>query len=334
MYLPFLNPHGPLANKNTQGVATPQSKLEDNIPPVVPFISVDSNKKSDYSNGKMSDHVVIEQSEEDDDYYEEEILSYTGLSTIWEGENESCSSRHSDSVPEKATINCAKRADSFSLTPTSVQAGTVDASSRPLSLISPLLFSPMAEARKLKLSSFKSPLIGSKAKFSPSPGRGSKTLTISNIPLVLTNLETGEEYFFEGDDDEYTFVSCSDTESNVGRSQSFMGDDSLILDEIADDAPNITEQVQETSNSSFSKGPLHHLHYHHHNNHRPPAEPAHVKMDFEETKKRLENALEQRMQTGKLPIERMDYMRRKLRYNMQRKMIEQRLNQCLIPPKT
>jgi hypothetical protein len=285
----------------------------------------------------MADHVLIEESEEDDEYYEEEILSYTGLSTIWEGDNESCSSRLSDTVPEKATSSHPRRAGSFTLTPTGGQAGIIDASSRPLSLISPVMFSPMAEARKLKLSSFKSPLIGSMAKFSASPGRGNKTLTISNIPLVLTNLETGEEYFFEGDDDEYTFVSCSDTESVMGKSQSFM-EDSFALDEVCYDPS--TEQIQENSNSpnrNNSKGALHHHHHLYHPHHQKPdaqAESANVKIDFEATKKRLENALEQRLKTGKLPPERMDYMRRKLRYTIQRKMIEQRLNQCLIPPKT
>ena len=284
----------------------------------------------------MADHVLIEEPEEDDDYYEEEILSYTGLSTIFEGDNESCSSRLSDAVPEKATSNHARRSDSFTLTPTGGLSGSIDTSSRPLSMISPLMFSPMAEARKLKLSSFKSPLIGSLAKFSPSPGRGNKALTISNIPLVLTNLETGEEFFFEGDDDEYTFVSCSDTESIVGRSQSFM-EDSFALDDVGYEATtSTTEQIHDTFNNSFSKGPLHHhQHLHHlHHHSKPISEPAHGKMDFDATKKRLENAFEQRMKTGKLPVERMDYMRRKLRYNIQRKMIEQRLNQCLIPAKT
>lgn len=289
----------------------------------------------------MSDHVLIEELVEDDDSYEEEILSSydLGLSTIWEGDNESLSSRHSDTVLEKATSNHVKRAESFTLTPTGGQAYTIDTSIRQLALTSPMLFSPMAEARKLKLSSFKSPLIGSIAKFSPSPGRGNKALAIANIPLIMTNLATGEEFYFEGDDDEYTFVSCSDTESIMGRSS--LIDDTFALDEIGYDATSTSvENIPETSNNNHSNGPLHHQHpnqnqhyQYHHNHHKPDTEAAHVKMDFEATKKRLENALEQRLKAGKLPVERLDYMRRKLRYNMQRKMIEQRLNQCLIPPK-
>ena len=51
-------------------------------------------------NTTMSEPVVIQEIEEYE-YYEEEILSYCGLSTIVEGDNESCSSRQSDSSSQK-----------------------------------------------------------------------------------------------------------------------------------------------------------------------------------------------------------------------------------------
>lgn len=279
----------------------------------------------------MTEDVIIEEIEEYDDYYEEEIISSydTGLSTILEGDDESCSSSHSDS-PEKGNLSPGRMAEHANLTPTGLHASWGHSSHQQLlALVSPTLFSPMAEARKLKLSSYKSPLIGSKPKYSPSPGgRGNKVLSIANIPLVFTNLETGEELLVAGDDDEYTFVSCSDTESIMGMSQSFL-DDSFTQDE---SLYNHDSEHSDSPTSIYSNGCNHYQH-HYNCHHHHKLQVIHPKLDFEATKKFLEDALERRMKMGKLGEERLDYIRRRLRYDLQRKMIQERLNHCLIPSK-
>jgi hypothetical protein len=254
-------------------------------------------------------------------------MSYGGLSTIMEGDEESCTSRQSDSSLEKGPLS-PRIPDQINLTPKG-RYGFPEYSPKIFALVSPL-FSPMAEARKLKISSFKSPLIGTRPKgvASPSPGgRRRKSPTIAKMPFVLTNLATGEEIVMDGDDDEFTFVSCSeiDIDSVLGGSISTL-----------DDGMSRIQPLPFSDGSDFAQSPQT-------SQNRPlywddtnPTPILHYEIDFEAKKKSLEKALERRMKKGKmgkLRAERVDFMTRKLRYDLQRKMLKAELNQCLIPTK-
>lgn len=172
----------------------------------------------------------IDDGDEYDEYYEEVLSVYdTGLSTILEGDDESCSSRESEPPfrrhdPLRSSSHHGRH--SVNLSPGSTSSrrswGSVPRAP-PLHLLSPSLFSPMAEARKM--SSMKSPLIGLRSKTGLSP---KSPPLIANLPLVLTNLETGEELLVDEDDEEFTFVSCSDAGSVLNSSLS--GFDELALD--------------------------------------------------------------------------------------------------------
>ena len=285
--------------------------------------------------------MFIEEIDEEDEYYEEEIISYydTGLSTIPEGDNESCTSSQADSRENRGPQSPGQIPDQISLSPNG-RPNSYDFSPRVLALVSPTLFSAMAEARKLKFNSFKSPSYGrggpSGSSASPSPGSCSrKSPTLPSMPLVLTNLETGEELIMEGDDDEYTFVSCSDIDSAMGASASNM-DEVASLDPI----PSLDESDR-TSPQPASKPAVKLINAdaNGHSNHRAKQQlqqQQHVPpppMDFETTKARLENALKRRKKKGRIGPERMDYVRRRLRYDLNRRMFKERMNQCLVPSK-
>lgn len=270
--------------------------------------------------------MVIEEIEEYEEYFEEEIISYCGLSTIFEGDDESCSSRQSNPSSAKGPLSPTIPAQ-ISLTPKG-QNGFEEFSPKILALVSPTLFSPMAEARKMKISSFKSPLTGLRPKgaASPSPGgRRRNPPTIANTNMVLTNLETGEELVMDGDDDEFTFVSCSDIDSIMGGSMSSLDDSSKCLEHLPfSDGLECAQSSQTSQRRRLSWEDTN------------PTLVSHYEIDFEGAKKRLEKALERRMKKGKmgkLRAERMDFMRRKLQYELQRKMLKAELNQCLIPTK-
>lgn len=272
--------------------------------------------------------MYIEEIEEyEEEYYEEEIVSYydTGLSTILEGDNESSSSSSQQrTLGENGPQSPQRVPDQISLSspksPGNQSPGVL------ASLVSPTLFSPMAEARKLKFNSCRSPMGGGgRSKASPSPGaRNRKSPTISNMPLVLTNLETGEEVVMEGDDDDYTFISC-DTESIMGTSASNLEDVTTLdpiplLDEPEQDSPEPTEykpRLGHNKKPQYIRAMTHH----------PP------KMDFDATKLRIEDALQRRVKQGKLGVERLDYVRRKLRYDLNRRKFKEQLHQCVIPSK-
>lgn len=309
---------------------------------------------------KENDMSEIEDVEEYS-YYEEEILSYCGLSTIIEGENESaCSStqasksasHHQSTVAEPTIPN------QIHLSPRHEIIG--DFSPKVLALVSPMLFSPMAEARRLKI---KSPMIGSRVMGlgSPSPRTASKkTPSIPSMPLVLTNVETGEEVVM--DDDEFTLVSCDDSFSaGLGSSSNLeyhasldtlpkypLAGSSSSLDNISFDTlprASLSGSSASLDNVSLDLLPNHSFDSADGKESSVPAsaKPAatsngprtipHYKIDFDATKKLLEGSLERRMKRGKLRAERMDYMRRKLRYELQRKMLQAEMNQCLIPSK-
>ena len=94
------------------------------------------------------------------EYFEEEVVSQyeyeTMLSTILEGDYESCSSQKSNTskpVNMRIEINVPQN---ISLTPTDQRPP--QESSKLWALLSPMMFSPISDARKLKIFSQKTPL--------------------------------------------------------------------------------------------------------------------------------------------------------------------------------
>jgi len=112
-------------------------------------------------------------------------------------------------------------------------------------------------------------------------------------------------------DDEYTFISC-DSESMFGMSESILG---MSLSSIFDDPRHYSPRsdlptCDDTDDRLTRSGG--------------------EKLDFQATKGKLESALGRRTARGKLVPERMDYTRRKLRYELNRKMIKERFNSMLM----
>jgi hypothetical protein len=243
----------------------------------------------------------IDEEVDENEYFEEEVESEyeTMLSTIPEGDHESCSSRKSCLSKSSHMSPKISVPQNISLTPAD-QRRPLEYSSKLWTLVSPMMFSPVGEARKLKIPPQKSPLF--EVRQNPS-GCESKSSTIQGMPLVLTSLASGEQIeFIDLYDDEYTFVSC-DTESTIGAPVPQSVDDpgtcfkSVVPEDEAEDRIGWSDDV--------------------------PGPPQNKALDFEATRRQLENALGSRMNQGKLMSERMDYMRRKLRYDLQRKMIKE-----------
>lgn len=166
------------------------------------------------------EHVGVNDHREDTDttcskegefiYFEEEVLSCydTGLSTIAEGENESAadtSYHHSSLAPSSPRLTVPQHVSIRS--PTESHSKGLSVST--FALISPMMFSSMAEARKLKRAALCSNAMSPKQM-----ATGESTQEQHSPSLYITNLETGEKVLMGADDDEYTFISCN-TESVV-----------------------------------------------------------------------------------------------------------------------
>eukprot|EP00934_Nitzschia_sp_Nitz4_P003880 Nitzschia sp. Nitz4//scaffold169_size48518//10376//10894//NITZ4_007065-RA/size48518-processed-gene-0.88-mRNA-1//-1//CDS//3329538367//3870//frame0 len=160
----------------------------------------------------MSSSQVLTEVEEYEEYYEdyeEELLSECeGLSTIQEVDEEDEEESSVGGAKQRSRRDPLKSSSNHSI-PDNISLS--HGSLKSFHLVSPTMFSPMAQARK-KLS-VHSPL-GSKAA----------------AGLVLTNLMTGEELLVSDDDDEFTFVSCSDTDSFLGASVATRESERAALD--------------------------------------------------------------------------------------------------------
>jgi hypothetical protein len=243
------------------------------------------------------------------EYFEEEVLSDydTGLSTIMEGDEESCSREQGDPSGNGSISPESRIPRNISLTP-SGQKSPLEFSSKLWAFVSPLIFSPLTEARKLKLPPFNAPLLDNRQNSSS----GNKSPTVQGMPMVLTSLESGEELLVMDEyDDEFTFVTC-DTASVTGVPLSQNSDDHCSPLGPA----HVGEETEALEWSSYAP---------------PSSGDTDQILDFEGTKWQLKHALERRTKKGKILSERMDYTRRKIRYELHRKMIKERLNSQLIP---
>ena len=213
------------------------------------------------------------------EYFEEEVVSQyeyeTMLSTILEGDYESCSSQKSNTskpVNMRIEINVPQN---ISLTPTDQRPP--QESSKLWALLSPMMFSPISDARKLKIFSQKTPLVD--VKQNPSAVASSTrpethSSTIQGTPLVLTSLESGEEIVvMDGYDDEYTFVSC-DTEATIRE---------LVPQSTNNQCTNL-ESAPPDDESEFITGWSY-----------VPKSPPEKALDFDATRLQLENAFGSRL---------------------------------------
>jgi hypothetical protein len=242
----------------------------------------------------MSEHSVEYEYEE---YYEEEeVLSYfdSGLSTIIEGENESCSDisitleasksprlqmgSFSTSIPDNISLNYAMT--------NSLQMLSLD--SPCMSLTSPgMLSKPKSKAYNIA------------ALISP-PSLDKKFQSVNpklppKLPLSLTSYMTGEEVVLnDDDDDEYTFVTCSDTDSHMNTSLT-----------------DLSLASTGSKRSISSKGSY--------------KSASSMPLDFESTRSRLRKALEMRRSPEQNSVEKMDVLRRRLNYDLSRKMFKEQM---------
>jgi hypothetical protein len=153
----------------------------------------------------------------------------------------------------------------------------------------------------------------------------------------LTSYATGEEVLMDDlmdDDDEYTFVSCSDTESLMGN-MSLQNFDEDMLEELNSSLASGCD-LSTTFSSSFSSS---------FNNNNSSSSSSRVGRrssgsrlilpsyngslpygDFESRRNRLQRALENRnRKQGRHNFQKMDGLTRKLRYNLSRKMFKEQL---------
>jgi hypothetical protein len=278
-----------------------------------------------------------------EEYFEEEILSYEdGLSTILEGENESCTSRNDDYISVVDALNSPGRRSSAQIPENISWTPEVNSSLRKLSMEeSPgfAMLSPLLSHDSRKISSLKSPLLSAR-KYMRSPGRPSPNSPgrlspnspgLPKPPLTFTSFTTGEEIVVE-DDDEYTFVSCSDAESLMGASLTnfdapFTNFDAPFTNFEEDSFPSSASDLSvASSGSKVSSGSSSAKSV------KSAKSVSSMPLDFESTRRQLQNALESRRKRGKMGVEGMDYFRRKLRLDLSRRMIDEQLSSCMHIP--
>lgn len=132
------------------------------------------------------------------EYFEEEILSQYGtmLSTIVEGDDDE--STYSNNNPLIDTSKRVVQSPELSipghigLTPTN-QRTSVEYSTKLLTVMSPLNFSPESHRPRRPPPSSSPSYDPSYTPPSWSPGRGKLPPKTQGIPMILTNLESGEE---------------------------------------------------------------------------------------------------------------------------------------------
>jgi hypothetical protein len=246
----------------------------------------------------MSEHIV----EYEDYYEEEEVLSYydPGLSTISEGENESCSDTSSTLEASKSPRQ--QIGSAFTSTSTSIpdNISLNLAMMNILSLDSPCI-SLSSPRMSSKVNNFNiaaaliSPPLADK-KFQSSACPKLKSPIVTNLPLTLTSYMTGEEVILD-DDDDYTFMSCSDTDSHIDELSMSFTDLSVAS----------TGSVRSISSKGSCKGSLS------------------IPLDFESTRSRIRNALENRTTREKNCVEKMDFLQRRLTYDLSRKMFKEQM---------
>jgi hypothetical protein len=277
--------------------------------------------------------------EEELSYYEEEISVYdTGLSTIQEVENESDES--DDESVSSVEVKCSRSSlsempplppppnDSSELVTPKPYANN-NKNNNSLSrkfmespgfaLVSPPImsqkihFSNLSPLAKLPSLVGNSPLTSSYSL--PSPAKRPNNLSLS-MTHHLTHQLTGEDVVIHDDDDEYTFVSCSDTDSFFGDYADMSVTDletSWRRDSDMDQSIGLDSSLRSSSASLGGS--------------------ASSELDFDSKKTRLEEALERRANRhdGNLAVE-IDGFRRKLRYDLTRKMFKEQLQRCRSKP--
>jgi hypothetical protein len=268
----------------------------------------------------MSDQISL--LEEELSYYEEEISVYeTGLSTIHEADNEDDSSV--DSMSTKG-VKSSQSNSSFKETPKPYANSNNNTNalskrfmeSPGFDLVSPPIFSPKFQFSNLRISPLaKLPSVVGNLPLTPSTrSLPSPSKQPGNLSLSMTHHLTGEDLVIYDDDDEYTFVSCSDTDSFFGDLpfSDFDGDESS--------RSSLNESsFRSLRSSSASLGSL---------------GSASSGLDFDTKRTRLEEALERRTsrQHGNLAVE-VDGFRRKLRYDLSRRMFKEKLLRCRSKPR-
>jgi hypothetical protein len=273
---------------------------------------------------------------ENEEYFEEEILSYyeDGLSTIMEGDDESCTSHNDDHISVMDAFNSPARRSSAQIPENISWTPEVNSSLRENSMESPgfAMLSPLLSHDSRKISSLKSPLLSAR-KYMRSPGRPSPNSPgrlspnspgLPKVPLTFTSFTTGEEILVE-DDDEYTFVSCSDAESLMGASLTnfdapFTNFEEDSFPSSASDLSVASTGSKVSSGSSSAKSV------------KSAKSVSSMPLDFESTRRKLQSALESRRKRGKMGVEGMDYFRRKLRLDLSRRMFDEQLSSCMHIP--
>jgi hypothetical protein len=251
----------------------------------------------------MSEHIV----EYEEYYEEEEVLSYydPGLSTISEGENESCSDTSSTleasksprrqigsaststSIPDNISLNLAMMNNPLQMM--SLDSPCISLSS---SLSSPRMSS---KVNNFNIAALISPPLVDKKFQSVYPKL--KSPIVTNLPLTLTSYMTGEEVFLD-DDDDYTFLTCSDTDSHIDELSMSFTDLSVA---------SSPSSVRSISSKGSCKG------------------SSSMPLDFESTRSRLRSALESRTTREKNCVEKMDFLQRRLTYDLSRKMFKEQM---------
>ena len=237
-------------------------------------------------------------------YEEEEIISYydTGLSTIVEGDNESSCSDCSSTLGVPGSSRQGLRPSSTGIPDNICLNSPMANSLKLLSLESPCmsLTSPgmLSRQNTFNLSALISPPLSNRKFQLKSP-------ILPGPPLTLTSYATGEEVVLE-DDDEYTYVSyvsCSDTDSHIA------GLEELSLPSTDFSMPSPRKDI----NASCIR----------------PTSPV-SSIDFESARSRLHKALESRTIRGKDCVENLDCLRRRLSYELSRKMFKEQMRRSLI----